>query len=106
MQTELDTRVSEPETDLRAEALRRLEKKRGFRGHLLAYLLVHALLWAIWGVFFVATGAWFPWPLFAMFGWGIGLAFHAWDAFGRMPFTEDEVRREEARLQGHRAPEL
>ena len=99
MQTEVTTPVSEPETDLRAEALRRLEKKRDFRGHLLAYLLVNALLWAIWGVVFANTGAWFPWPLFALFGWGIGLAFHARDAYGRRAFTEDDIRREEALLQ-------
>jgi len=99
MLTEITNPVSEPETDLRAEALRRLGKKREFRGHLLAYLLVNGLLWAIWGVAFAMTGAWLPWPLFAMFGWGIGLAFHAWDAYGRRPFTEDDVRREEARLQ-------
>lgn len=98
MQSELMTSVSEPETDLRTEALRRLQKKRDFRGHLLAYLLVNALLWAIWGVIFAATGAWFPWPLLALFGWGIGLAFHGWDAYGRRPFTEEDIRREEQLL--------
>jgi cyanate permease len=99
MQSEMMTMVSEPETDLRAEALQRLEKKRDFRGHLIAFLLVNALLWGIWGFVFAATGSWFPWQLFATFGWGIGLVFHAWDAYGRLPFTEEDVRREEARLQ-------
>jgi fatty acid desaturase len=102
MQSEATTPVVEPETDVHAEALRRLEKKRDFRGHLLAYVLVNAGLWAIWGVVFAVTGAWFPWPLFVLFGWGIGLAFHAWDAYGRLPFTEEQVRREEARLQQRR----
>ena len=100
MQSEMMIPVSEPETDLHAEALRRLEKKRDFRGHLLAYTLVNALLWAIWGVVFSVTGTWFPWPLFALFGWGIGLAFHAWDAYGRRPFTEEDIQREQARLEG------
>ena len=99
MQSELTTPISGPETDLRAAALRRLEKKRDFRGHLLAYVIVNALLWAIWGVVFAVTGAWFPWPLFASFGWGIGLAFHAWDAYGHRPFTEDDIQREEANLR-------
>ena len=44
------------------------------------------------------TGVWFPWPLFALFSRGIGLAFHAWDAHGRRPFSDEEVRREEALL--------
>lgn len=100
MQSETMTTKTEPENVLRAEALRRLKKKRDFRGHLLAYVLVNALLWTIWGVAFVAADVWFPWPLFAMFGWGIGLVFHAWDAYGRTTFSEEDIRREETRIQG------
>jgi uncharacterized membrane protein len=99
MESHVTTPVVVPASDLRAEAIRRLEKKREFRGHLLAYAMVNALLWAIWGVVFAVSGAWFPWPLFALFGWGIGLAFHAWDAYGRLPFSEEEVQREQARLE-------
>lgn len=54
-----------PEVDLRSEAVRRLKKKRDFRAHLVAYVLVNALLWAIWGVVWFTSGVWFPWPLFA-----------------------------------------
>lgn len=99
MESYVTTPIVAPASDLRAEAIRRLEKKREFRGHLLAYAMVNALLWAIWGVVFAVSGAWFPWPLFALFGWGIGLAFHAWDAYGRLPFSEEEVQREQARLE-------
>jgi fatty acid desaturase len=99
MESNVTTPIVVPASDLRAEAIRRLEKKREFRGHLLAYAMVNALLWAAWGVVFAVSGAWFPWPLFALFGWGIGLAFHAWDAFGRLPFSEEEVQREQARLE-------
>lgn len=99
MQTEVSSSVLEPEADLHVEALRRLEKKRDFRGHLLAYVLVNAGMWTIWGVVFAVSGAWFPWPLFVLFGWGIGLAFHAWDAYGRRPFSEEDIQRELARLQ-------
>lgn len=88
-----------PEIDLRAEAIGRLKKKRDFRAHLVAYVLVNTLLLSIWAVVWVASGIWFPWPLFALFGWGIGLAFHAWDVYGRRSITEDEIRREEERLQ-------
>lgn len=95
MQSETDLR---PEIDLRAEAVRRLKKKRDFRAHLVSYALVNVLLWAIWGVVWLTSGVWFPWPLFATFGWGIGVAFHAWDVYGRRPITEEEIRREEARL--------
>ncbi len=88
-----------PEVDLRAEAVQRLRKKRDFRAHLVAYVLVNAFLWAIWGVVWLTSGPWFPWPLFALFGWGIGVAFHAWDVYGSRVITEEEIRREEARLQ-------
>jgi hypothetical protein len=88
-----------PETDLRSEALRRVKKKRDFRTHLVAYILVNVLLLAIWGVVWAASGVWFPWPLFVVFGWGIGVAFHAWDTYGSRPISEEEIRREEARLQ-------
>jgi fatty acid desaturase len=101
MQPVVTTSSIESDLDLRAQAIKRLEKKRDFRRHLLVFVMVNALLWTLWSIGFIASGAWFPWPLFAFFGWGIGLAFHAWDAYGRLPFTEDQVNREEARLRGY-----
>jgi hypothetical protein len=88
--------------DIRIEVLRRLEKKREFRVHLSAYLGVNAFLWLIWGVVFASTGFWFPWPLFPLAGWGIGLSFHAWDVYGRRPFTTEQIEREAARLRAPR----
>jgi uncharacterized ion transporter superfamily protein YfcC len=84
--------------DPRGKALRRLEKKREFRTHLLAYVLVNAFLWLIWGVVFATTGFWFPWPVFPLFGWAIGLVFHGWDVYGRREFTAEQIDRELARL--------
>jgi 2TM domain len=37
------------------------------------YLAVMALLWLIW----LVTGANYPWPIWPMLGWGIGVAGHA-----------------------------
>ena len=79
---------------LRTEALDRLKRKRDFRNHLFVFVLVNASLWAIWAV----TGAGFPWPVFPLVGWGIGVAFHAFDTF-RRPFTEDDVQAEMRRLR-------
>lgn len=85
---------------LRREALRRLKKKRDFKTHLLTYALVNGFLWVVWGVVYLAaSGPWFPWPVFPLFGWGVGLSFHAWHVYGRKPFTEDAVDREVARLR-------
>ena len=85
--------------DVRVAALESLEKKREFRMHVLTYVLVNSFLWLIWGVVYAAGGTWFPWPVFPMAGWGIGLVFHAWDVYRRRPFSEEQIRREVARLE-------
>jgi hypothetical protein len=43
------------------------------------YLAVMALLWLIW----LATGAGYPWPVWPMLGWGIGVAGHQGRAWAR-----------------------
>jgi hypothetical protein len=91
--------ISEAEFDLREEAVKRLNKKREFNAHLVAYILINLVVWSIWGVIFAASGVWFPWPAFVTLGWGVGLAFHAWDVYGRKPITEEDIVREEARLR-------
>ena len=94
------TGAAQPETQLREHALLRLKKKRDFRTHLVAYVLVNAFLWLIWAVVLVAAdGPRLPWPLFPMAGWGIGLVFHARDTYGRKPFTETDIERELAHLR-------
>jgi uncharacterized membrane protein len=87
--------VATTESGLREEAIRSLRKKRDFRSHLLAYTLVNAMLIVIWAV----TGANFFWPIFPIVGWGIAVAFNAWDVYGRRPITEEEIQREQARLR-------
>ena len=99
--TEDGALVPRARTQLREQALLQLRKKRDFRTHAVAYVLVNAVLWLIWAVVLVAAdGPWLPWPLFPMAGWGIGLFFHAWDTYGRKPFTEADIERELARLRG------
>jgi hypothetical protein len=83
------------ESDLRHEAIRSLKKKQDFRSHVVAYLLVNTLLVGIWA----ATGAGFFWPVFPIIGWGIAVAFNAWDVYGRKPISEDRIREEQERLR-------
>jgi hypothetical protein len=83
------------EADLRQQAIRSLNRKRGFRSHLGAYVIVNALLLVIWA----ATGAGFFWPIFPIVGWGIGVASNAWAVYGRKPMSEDQIRREQERLR-------
>jgi len=62
----------------REEARKRAVQLRGFYQHLAAYVVVNAVLLAINLV--TSPGRyWFFWPLF---GWGIGVAFHALSVFG------------------------
>ena len=87
--------VPATDTELREQAIRSLRKKRDFRSHVVAYVLVNSLLIVIWAV----TGAGFFWPVFPLLGWGIGVGFNAWDVYGRRPITEDEIVREQERLR-------
>ena len=57
---------------------------------MLAYTLVNAFLVSIWAV----TGAGFFWPVFPIMGWGIGLAFNAWDVYRRQVPTEEQILHE------------
>jgi hypothetical protein len=83
------------EEGLRKRAVQRLRKQAEFRTHVVMYLAVNALLVAIWW----ATGVAFFWPVFAIFGWGIGLVAHAWDAYGPDRITEQRIQAEIDRLR-------
>ena len=96
---DLDLDTTEPSSDLREQARKRLEKKRDFKTHLFIYLLVNAALVGIWAV--ATPGAIF-WPIFPILGWGIGVVANAWDVFARKPITDAEVDREEQRLRDRR----
>jgi len=61
-----------PEEEIYREAKKRVEEKKSFRIHFIVYLCVNALLVIIWAT----TGAGFPWFVFPLGGWGIGILFH------------------------------
>ncbi len=86
----------QPSDDLRAAAVERLKKKREFRAHLVAYVLVNGFLVVLWAI--TSPDGLF-WPVFPLLGWGIGLAFHAIDTFSKPTFSEDRIRREMDRIR-------
>ena len=94
----MDETRGTPEADesLRERAIKRIKQKREFRGHLLTYLAVNALLVAIWAV----SGAGFFWPVFPIVGWGLfGIVPHAWRVYGgRDEITEDQIQNEMKRI--------
>ena len=64
--------------ELRAQAEKRLKGKAAFLRTLLVFFVVWAMMIVIWAL----TGRGYFWPVWAMFGMGIGLAFMALNTFG------------------------
>ena len=64
--------------DLRRRAERRVDAKLALRRHLLIYLLVNGGLVAL----NLVTSPSYLWSLWAIFGWGIGLAAHGLSVYG------------------------
>ncbi|GIF45331.1 2TM domain-containing protein [Actinoplanes xinjiangensis] len=90
--------AASPPGDLRQTAVERLRKRRELQTHLLAFTLVNLFLITIW---FLTTPGGFFWPMFPLFGWGIGIAFHAWDVLIGAEPSEGAIRAEMDRLDRH-----
>lgn len=60
------------------------QRRASFKRHALTYVIMNSFFWAVWFLssnrhhmdFDFDHGYRFPWPIWAMIGWGIGLAFH------------------------------
>jgi 2TM domain len=48
----------------------------GWRIHFAVYVAVQVLLFATWGIVWASGGTAFPWPVFPLLGWGIGVVAH------------------------------
>jgi hypothetical protein len=92
--------MPQDEDALRELALKRLHEKRDFKTHLIVYVLVNLLLVVIYLVSAWVSGEWFPWVVFPIFGWGIGLDVHAWTVYGRRDISEEEIAREMDKMRG------
>lgn len=84
------------EEQLREAALKRIKKRKDLYGHMVAYVIVNAFLVLVWYL----TNAGYFWPMWVMIGWGVGLAFNAWDVFGRKDISEADVRAEMDKMRG------
>jgi hypothetical protein len=82
--------------ELRAQAIRRIRAKQSFQTHFAVYLVVNALLIAIW--FFTSRD--YFWPIWPMLGWGIGIFFHWFGISKQLDITEDRIQEEMNRLRG------
>lgn len=79
-------------------------KRAAFKRHLLSYLIVNAMLWAMW-LFSYSSGRDYamhfdnhiPWPVYVTFFWGIGLAFDFFNSY--FYHKDDMVEREYQKLK-------
>lgn len=84
------------DTHLEALARKRVKLRRDFGMHLVLYLCVNAMLVGIWAI----TGRGYPWFLWPLFGWGIGIVAHALATAMEFLLPEERaVERELRRLQ-------
>ena len=80
-------------------AKKRVEEKKGFFVHLTVYILVNIMLVLIWAF---ATGGGYPWFIWALGGWGIGLLFHFLGVFvfsKRTDWERREIEKEAEKLR-------
>ena len=87
------------EDEIYEEAKKRVEEKKGFYSHLVAYVIVNIMLVLIW---WFAAGGGFPWFIFVIGGWGIGLIFHFLGVFvfeGKSSRTAIEKEMEKIRRE-------
>ena len=91
------TKLSEEE--IYHQARKRVEEKKGFFTHLIVYICVNILLVIIWAF---PSGGGYPWFLFPLGGWGIGLLFHFLGVFVFSRSTDwerREIEKEAERLR-------
>jgi len=77
--------VQQPEgRERRERAEERVAAILAFHRHLAVYLIVNAFIFLIWLIIALTSHgkAWWPWFLFPLGGWGIGIAFHAINTYG------------------------
>ena len=95
--TPIDDTAADDTATLRKRAARRIRNRREFHRHLVIYLLVNALVIAVWAM--TSPGGFF-WPVFLIAAWGIGLVMHGWDAYVDPEISDAEIDREIARRNG------
>jgi hypothetical protein len=90
--------------ELRQKAEKRAEEKVDFLIHFVIYLCVNALLIGVW--YFNGGSGWFtggqgmfPWFIFPLFGWGIGIAAHFFGAFASPNLKDRFAQKEYERMK-------
>lgn len=80
------------DSTIREAAVKRLEAQRGFWRLLIIFVIVWAILIAVWAL----SGGGYFWPVWAILGMSIALAFVGLNAFGpaKRPISEERIQAE------------
>jgi cyanate permease len=95
----MDTKDDSLDPALLELAKKSLKKKRDAKEFLIVTLAVNAILVGIWW-FTTPTG--YFWPMWVMFGMGIGVMFAYLDAYtviGAKPITDEDIRAEAEKMR-------
>jgi hypothetical protein len=72
------------------------KRRASFKYHLAVYIVMNIFFWIIWSFTKDGSSNAGMWPLWPMFGWGIGLLFHYLGAF--VFHKQNDVEREYDKL--------
>ena len=89
----------ESEAELRKKAQQRAEEKVGFYIHFVIYIMVNSMLIVFWYLSAGGNLSSFPWFLFPLLGWGIGIVGHGLGVFLGTSFTEKMAEKEYEKLK-------
>ncbi|HYY90994.1 MAG TPA: 2TM domain-containing protein [Candidatus Dormibacteraeota bacterium] len=87
----------ESDEELRRRARKTAEARIGFYIHFSVYVIVNAFLVLLW--WFTGGLSVFPWFIFPLFFWGVGVVAHAIGAFGGLSYVDRETEREFRKLK-------
>lgn len=88
---------STDDDDLRSKAIKRIERKRDFRGHVIFFLVVNAGLWVSWALTGANTDS--LWPAWVTGIWMLILVMDAFKVYGDRPVTDEQISEEMRRIQ-------
>src|ERR1043165_7427543 len=78
------------------------KKRASFKNHLAIYLAINAFFWILWYLMGakIHNGEGVPWPVWPMFGWGIGIVFHYIGAY--VNYKNNAVEKEYEKLTNNK----
>lgn len=89
------------EENLRKKADKIAEEKIAFYVHLSAYIMVNLFLVVVWWFSGGSEGI-FPWFIFPLFGWGIGIVAHGVESFTAGSYKEKLAEKEYQKLKSRK----